>query len=151
MSGGSDFQLAMQQFRADFARQLPERVREAQGFLQASLAHPEDEVPLCELHRVVHKLAGSCGTFGLREIGDTARDIEDQLDVLLGAGGVARGQAGAGAEQLVVAGGAGGAELSGPSSRGGAGIQRFTHSLRAAARTPFPGPRLRGVTMGARD
>ena len=71
MAGGSDFQLAMEQFRADFARQLPERVQEAQGYLQASLANPDDEVPLCELHRVVHKLAGSCGTFGLREIGDT--------------------------------------------------------------------------------
>lgn len=87
MSSGSDFQLAMEQFRADFARQLPQRVQEAQGYLQASLADPGDEVSLREFHRVIHKLAGSCGTFGLREIGDVARGIEDELDVLLGQAG----------------------------------------------------------------
>ena len=92
----------MEQFRADFARQLPERVQEAQGYLQASLANPDDEVPLCELHRVVHKLAGSCGTFGLREIGDTARDIEDLLDQLLAAPGERAGKLAPVAEKLVV-------------------------------------------------
>ena len=102
MSGGSDFQLAMEQFRADFARQLPERVREAQGFLQASLANPDDEIPLCELHRVIHKLAGSCGTFGLREIGDTARGIEDLLDVLLAQPESRAGKLAPVAEQLLV-------------------------------------------------
>ena len=103
MSGGADFQLAMEQFRADFARQLPERVREAQGHLQAALSDPDDEIPLCELHRVVHKLAGSCGTFGLRAIGDAARGIEDQLDVLLAQPGASRaGKLAPVAEQLVV-------------------------------------------------
>ena len=103
MSGGADFQAAMEQFRADFARQLPERVREAQSHLQAALANPEDEIPLCELHRVVHKLAGSCGTFGLRDIGDTARGIEEQLDVLLAEPGASRaGKLAPVAEQLVV-------------------------------------------------
>jgi HPt (histidine-containing phosphotransfer) domain-containing protein len=102
MSGGSDFQLAMQQFRADFARQLPERLREAQGYLQASLASPEDEVPLCELHRVVHKLAGSCGTFGLRDIGDAARAIEDLLDQLLATPDDRAGKLAPVAEKLVV-------------------------------------------------
>jgi chemotaxis protein histidine kinase CheA len=102
MSGGTDFRLAMEQFRADFARQLPERVQEAQGHLQAALANPGDEIPLCELHRVVHKLAGSCGTFGLREIGDTARGIEDQLDAILAAPGDRAGKLAPVAEQLVV-------------------------------------------------
>jgi HPt (histidine-containing phosphotransfer) domain-containing protein len=92
----------MEQFRADFARQLPERVQEAQAHLQAALANPGDEIPLCELHRVVHKLAGSCGTFGLREIGDTARGIEGQLDAILAAPGDRAGKLAPVAEQLVV-------------------------------------------------
>jgi chemotaxis protein histidine kinase CheA len=102
MSGGSDFQLAMQQFRADFARQLPERVQQAQGHLRASLAHPDDETPLRELHRVVHKLAGSCGTFGLRGIGDAAREIEELLDQLLAAPDDRAGKLAPVAEKLVV-------------------------------------------------
>ena len=102
MSGGSDFQLAMEQFRADFAQQLPGRVREAQAYLQASLANPEDETPLHQLHHVVHKLAGSCGTFGLREIGATARGIEEQLDALLAAPQRAARHLAPVAEQLVV-------------------------------------------------
>jgi HPt (histidine-containing phosphotransfer) domain-containing protein len=102
MSGGTDFQLAMEQVRADFARQLPQRVHEAQGFLQAALANPQDEVPLCELHRVIHKLAGSCGTFGLREIGDTARGIEDLLDPLLAQPQSRAGKLAPVAEQLVL-------------------------------------------------
>jgi chemotaxis protein histidine kinase CheA len=99
---GTDFRLAMEQFRADFARQLPERVQEAQGLLQAALANPGDEAALRELHRVVHKLAGSCGTFGLREIGDTARGIEDQLDAVLAAPADRAGKLAPLAEQLVV-------------------------------------------------
>lgn len=92
----------MEQFRADFARQLPQRVHEAQAHLQASLANPDDEVPLCELHRVVHKLAGSCGTFGLRDIGAAARDIEDLLDQLLASPGDRAGKLAPVAEKLVV-------------------------------------------------
>ena len=102
MSAGTDFQLAMEQFRADFARQLPERVQEAQACLQAALAHPDDEIPLCELHRVVHKLAGACGTFGLREIGDTARGIEELLDAILAQPDARAGKLAPVAEQLVV-------------------------------------------------
>lgn len=83
MSGMDDFQQALQQLRADFARQVPDRLREAQDRLQECLATPGDDAPLRELHRVIHKLAGSAGTFGMRELGERARALEEVLDTLL--------------------------------------------------------------------
>ena len=83
MSTPPDFQQALQQMRADYARQVPLRLQEAQGFLQACLAQPADEAALRDLYRIVHKLAGSAGTFGLREFGVAARALEEKLDLLL--------------------------------------------------------------------
>lgn len=77
-----ELQEAMQRFRQDFAAQLPARLQEAQQLLAACRAAPADGDRLRELHRCIHKLAGSAGTFGMRDVSAQAREIEDALDVL---------------------------------------------------------------------
>ena len=79
----ADFEAAVRQFRAEFTQQLPVRMQDAQNRLQDCLAAPADDEPLRKLHRVLHKLAGSAGTFGHAQLGDDARIIEDLLDALL--------------------------------------------------------------------
>lgn len=83
MSDAADFQKALQQFRDDYARQVPERLAEAQAFLQQCLAAPQDEEALRGLHRIVHKIAGSAGTFGLKALSEAARALEERLDALV--------------------------------------------------------------------
>ncbi len=79
----ADFEAVLQQFRAEFTQQLPTRLQDAQDRLRDCLAEPAADEPLRELHRVLHKLAGSAGTFGHAQLGDDARSIEDLLDALL--------------------------------------------------------------------
>jgi len=82
-----DFEQALREFRADFARQLPARLAEARERLQACIEVPADDARLRELHRVLHKLAGSAGTFGMAALGEQARTIEESLDELLARSG----------------------------------------------------------------
>lgn len=79
----ADLQQALDLFRAQFAEQLPARLAEASDLLQACLAHPDSDDPLQALHRVLHRLAGSAGTFGMPAFGDACRAIEDALEALL--------------------------------------------------------------------
>jgi chemotaxis protein histidine kinase CheA len=79
-----DLQEAMQRFQQEFAQQLPARLQEARQLLAACRAAPADEERLRDLHRCVHKLAGSAGTFGMRGVSEQARVIEEQLEVLSG-------------------------------------------------------------------
>ncbi|NML46414.1 hypothetical protein HHL11_21895 [Ramlibacter sp. G-1-2-2] len=83
MSDAADFQKALQQFRDDYARQVPERLAEARAFLRQCLAAPQDEEPLRGLHGIVHKIAGSAGTFGLKDLSVAARTLEERLDAML--------------------------------------------------------------------
>lgn len=78
-----DFQEAMRRFQQEFASQLPARLLEARQLLAACREAPADDGRLRELHRCVHKLAGTAGTFGMPEVSREARAIEEQLDVLL--------------------------------------------------------------------
>ena len=80
---GADFQQALQAFRAEFAQQVPARVAEARDCLQACCGDPGNEALLRNLHRSVHKLAGSAGTFGMTRLGDDARAIELHVETLL--------------------------------------------------------------------
>ena len=79
----NEFEQAMRQFRADFARQLPGRVREAQDRLAACLEQPGDTQRLKDLHLVLHKLVGAAGTFGMPELGAVAGDAETVVMDLL--------------------------------------------------------------------
>jgi HPt (histidine-containing phosphotransfer) domain-containing protein len=78
-----DIEQALALFRAQFAASLPARMQDANTALQACRAAPADEAPLKDLHRVLHRLAGSAGTFGWPEFGDACRGIEDELEALL--------------------------------------------------------------------
>ena len=78
-----DLQQALDLFRAQFAEQLPARLAEAQARLAEWRVAPDDNDALKGLHRVLHRLAGSAGTFGMPEFGDACRAIELQLDALL--------------------------------------------------------------------
>jgi HPt (histidine-containing phosphotransfer) domain-containing protein len=65
-------------------------MQEARDALQACLAAPADDERLRDLHRVLHRMAGSAGTFGLPEFGAACRVIEEELDELLARGGRTR-------------------------------------------------------------
>ncbi|MBC5782241.1 Hpt domain-containing protein [Ramlibacter sp. USB13] len=78
-----DFEAALDLFRTQFAEQLPVRLAEAQSALQAWREEPASEERLRILHRVLHRLAGSAGTFGMPRFGEACRAIEQGLDALL--------------------------------------------------------------------
>jgi len=78
-----DLQQALDLFRAQFAEQLPVRLAEARERLAEWRAEPENDETLRGLHRVLHRLAGSAGTFGMPEFGSACGDIELQLDAML--------------------------------------------------------------------
>jgi chemotaxis protein histidine kinase CheA len=82
-AAAGDLQQALQAFRAEFAQQVPARVADARERLQACRGAPASEALLRELHRSLHKLAGSAGTFGMTRLGDDARAIELQVETLL--------------------------------------------------------------------
>lgn len=82
-SPAGDFQQALDQFRDEFALQVPSRVAEASDRLRACREEPANEAHVRELHRSLHKLAGSAGTFGMARLGDAARAIEQRLEQLL--------------------------------------------------------------------
>jgi chemotaxis protein histidine kinase CheA len=83
----ADFQEAMKRFQQEFAAQLPARLLEAEQLLGACREEPSDDPRLLALHRCVHKLAGTAGTFGMPEVSREARAIEDVLDTLLAQAG----------------------------------------------------------------
>lgn len=81
--GPADIQQALDLFRAQFAEQLPARLAEARTQLAAWQADPAADEPLRGLHRVLHRLAGSAGTFGMPAFGEACRAIELHLDELV--------------------------------------------------------------------
>lgn len=72
----------MDLFRAQFAEQLPARLAELRTCLAAWQAAPEDDGALAALYRVVHRLAGSAGTFGMPAFGEACRAAEMRLDAM---------------------------------------------------------------------
>jgi HPt (histidine-containing phosphotransfer) domain-containing protein len=68
---------------ADWRAQLPARLATLQQLLGACLAAPQDTAVLQDLHRGVHSLAGSAGTFGLPALSVQAKSIEHQIEPLL--------------------------------------------------------------------
>jgi chemotaxis protein histidine kinase CheA len=85
-SNASDFQQTLQNFRDEFAQQVPGRVAEARERLQACRSDPANDALVRDFYRSVHKLAGSAGTFGMTRLGDDARTIELRIETLLGQG-----------------------------------------------------------------
>ena len=79
----ADIQQVLDRFRAQFAEQLPARLAEAHERVTAWRTDPASDDALHGLHGVLHRLAGSAGTFGRPALGEACRAIELQLDDLL--------------------------------------------------------------------
>lgn len=62
---------------------LPARLKEAGERLQACRERPDDTQAVADLHRLLHTLAGSAGTFGFAAIGEHAKRAENALEPLL--------------------------------------------------------------------
>lgn len=76
-----DIQARLQVLRDDFAAQLPQRIGAIEhAWLSRTAATPD---ALHELYRKVHSLAGAAGTFGMSDLSDQARRVEDDLRPLL--------------------------------------------------------------------
>jgi chemotaxis protein histidine kinase CheA len=66
-----------------FLQKLPSRFDEITGALGQYLHNPQDKESLTALHRHLHTMAGSAGTFGFEELGVQARVFESRLKPLL--------------------------------------------------------------------
>ena len=78
----ADLQQALDLFRAQFAEQLPVRLSELRERLAEWQEQPASNARLRDLHRVLHRLAGSAGTFGMPAFGEACRAIELRLEDL---------------------------------------------------------------------
>lgn len=67
----------------EWRAQLPARLADVQSRSAACRCAPDDAGALEELHRLVHTLAGSAGTFGLDELSVRARAMEHELEDLM--------------------------------------------------------------------
>lgn len=67
-----------------FVGQLPRRVADISAQLKILLGELWDITHLEHVHRQVHGLTGSAGTFGLPRVSDAARPLEQELKRLLG-------------------------------------------------------------------
>jgi HPt (histidine-containing phosphotransfer) domain-containing protein len=79
------FQDRLQALRDKYAASVPERmaaIRDALKLCQGSLAPSHIE----QLHHALHSVAGSAGSFGLAELGDEARRIEQMVRGVMEAG-----------------------------------------------------------------
>lgn len=70
--------------KKDFAASVSLRLKVIEEALQHVILQPEDEDRLHALHRLVHSLSGTAGSFGLVQLGLDARKIENQIVALVG-------------------------------------------------------------------
>lgn len=78
----ADFEARLQELREAYANQLPAKLRDIEAHWQSLCNHWEPETAET-LHRLVHSLAGSGGSFGFDQLGILAREIEIELKGLL--------------------------------------------------------------------
>lgn len=77
------FQEKFRALQQDWQTLLPSRLKEAGERLQACRERPDDTQALADLHRLLHTLAGSAGTFGFAAIGERAKAAENELEPLM--------------------------------------------------------------------
>lgn len=69
--------------RNEFLDKLPETISDINAqWVEVTNTHWEME-SVFTLHRLTHNLAGSSATFGLMNVAETARDLDEELMVLL--------------------------------------------------------------------
>ncbi|MFP5391454.1 MAG: Hpt domain-containing protein [Gammaproteobacteria bacterium] len=78
-----DFFARLNALNEKFAVSIPTTL----GRLQEARARFDVEAPdqelVCEMHQVLHTIAGSAATFGFRVLGQEARQLEQRLRVLM--------------------------------------------------------------------
>lgn len=83
----ANLQAALLALEAMFTAKLPSKLQEIEAALRQFIQNTNDNEALKVLHRLLHTMAGSAGTFGFPEMGVQARAFEDRVQPLL-AGGV---------------------------------------------------------------
>lgn len=86
MTSDDDFQHKLQLLNDLFASRLQERFAILDQAMQLCLDDVSQREPLDELHRLLHSLAGSAGTFGFEALGLRAREIERRIVALIANG-----------------------------------------------------------------
>lgn len=74
---------ALRALEGVFLSKLPDKLGEISRANQRLKDQPEDRDNLTTLHRALHNLAGSAGTFGFHEIGTHARALEQRIKACL--------------------------------------------------------------------
>ena len=74
---------ALRALEALFLTKLPAKFAEIQQALNEFVSRPNERETLSLLHRLLHTMAGSAGTFGFPSIGSEARSLEGKLKPLL--------------------------------------------------------------------
>lgn len=69
----------LKMLQESYGRELPQRMEALQTVFQQVRDHPEQRRVIQELHRLIHNLAGSAGTFGYAQLSEQARLLEHQL------------------------------------------------------------------------
>jgi HPt (histidine-containing phosphotransfer) domain-containing protein len=66
-----------------FVGRIPTTLSSMESELDAIIRNGNDAAAWKNLHRHLHTLAGSAGTFGLAELGDRARSLEHRINDML--------------------------------------------------------------------
>lgn len=82
MPTNTDLEKRLKQLRDTYVKQLPAKFDELLGIWQA-LQKKWNWDEVAQLHRLIHGLSGSGGSFGFDALSKQARDIETQLKTCL--------------------------------------------------------------------
>ncbi len=78
----SSFELHLEKLKGEYKTQLPEKIASIKSDWDLLNNQWQSEL-MVQLHRNVHSLIGTSGTFGFNDISKTARTLEEQLKPLL--------------------------------------------------------------------
>jgi diguanylate cyclase (GGDEF)-like protein len=78
----SSFELHLEKLKSEYKAQLPERISAIKSDWQLLNTTWQNE-RIVQLHRNVHSLIGTSGTFGFNDVSKMARTLEEQLKPLL--------------------------------------------------------------------
>jgi len=78
----SSFELHLEKLRSEYKLQLPEKISAIKRDWQLLINIWNDEL-IIQLHRNVHSLIGTAGTFGFNDISKIARRLEELIKPLL--------------------------------------------------------------------
>jgi len=89
MSLSTTLEIKLQELYDGFALQFPAKLKSIEDLWARVVTG--DTAAAQTLHRELHTLAGSAGTFGYSQLGDGARALEGAIDALIAQGGLSRG------------------------------------------------------------